>query len=65
MLRNRKTLIAVRFSSQRFDPVSVPENPPSVGQGLKATPASGFKIPKVKEGEEIIGRRVYGDTNIF
>ena len=32
---------------------------------MKATPASGFKIPKVKESEQVIGRRVYGDTNIF
>jgi hypothetical protein len=43
----------------------VPENPPSVSQGLKPTPASGFKIPKLKDGETVIGRRVYGDTDIF
>lgn len=32
---------------------------------MKPTPASGFKIPKLKEGEEVVARRVYGDTNIF
>lgn len=32
---------------------------------LKPTPAAGFKVAKPKKGEELIGQRVYGDTNIF
>lgn len=34
-------------------------------QRLKPTPAAGFKIPRVKKGETVIGQRVYGDTDIF
>ena len=33
--------------------------------GRKPTPAAGFRIPKTKQNEEVIGHRVYGDTNIF
>ena len=30
-----------------------------------ATPASGFRLPKEREGRTVVGRRVYGDTDIF
>ena len=49
-------------------PQSTPEpeqQPPIETSRLKATPAAGFKIPKQKAGEELIGQRVYGDTDIF
>ena len=32
---------------------------------LKPTPAAGFRIPKERSTEKVIGHRVYGDTNIF
>jgi hypothetical protein len=32
---------------------------------LKPTPAAGFKLPKEKQNEQLVGHRVYGDTNIF
>lgn len=32
---------------------------------LKPTPAAGFKLPKERQNEELVGHRVYGDTNIF
>lgn len=31
---------------------------------LKPTPKSGFKMPKLKEGEEIVGFRPYGHTKM-
>lgn len=34
-------------------------------QGLKPTAEAGFKIPKLKKEEVLIGRRMYGETNIF
>ena len=32
---------------------------------LKPTPAAGFRLPKERSSEKLIGHRVYGDTNIF
>jgi hypothetical protein len=31
---------------------------------LKATPKAGFKLPKLKEGQEIVGFRPYGHTQL-
>jgi len=31
---------------------------------LKATPAAGFKMAKLKQGEEIVGFRPHGSTSL-
>ena len=49
--------------AEKIDPVPVPENIKK--QGLKATAEAGFKIPKIKQEEVFVGRRMYGETNIF
>ena len=43
--------------------VEKPEDP--ISRKLKPTPAAGFRMPKPRQNEEVIGTKVYGDTDIF
>ena len=45
---------------------SIPQpQPPKIPKKGKPNPAAGYKPAKLKKGEEVLSRRVYGDTNIF
>lgn len=55
-----------QFSSDLKETQKDPEpTPQSTQPGLKATPKSGFKMPKLKEGQTIVGFRPHGNTDIL
>ena len=60
---HRTTLVStLRHNFGSLPEVEKPDGP---ARKLKATPAAGFRIPKEKSGEEVIGTKFYGDTDIF
>ena len=62
MLRfKHQNFIKLSLQTRYFSSVSEPQK---IRKPVP-TPEAGYRLPKEKEGQELIGHRVAGDTNIF
>lgn len=65
-LRSARNLYTTGFRSTLFSTENQPDSNAAVKAKLsKPTPKSGLKLPKLKEGETVVGFRPYGNTDIL